>query len=880
MASPPGFFKVRGLSNDTNSGDTPVNEYFRAEDTDSEDHEAAPSEAHADTAPDPAVAGFRATWARAENGGRIGKVQTLSGKWPPTVGAKSTRYFLEVKEYTNLEEYRADYEARMKDGSFALIAGAPRTELDLTKPHRRVGQNFVDTASTCLGVDFDGLEPDDKASAIDSPGAYSDAEGAVFVALKRLPKAFMLAGCMVSATSSTGLKIVSTGAPSEGKARFRATWEASRALTCKQKEKLAKALKARAGLQCVDDELYSLAHFEFVPRPVFLEGKSDPITAPVYALPGGLLDIDAVCVELGIDLNAERDTHNRGSAGQGSPWTAKEKLALDLPPEQAEPLLRALLMAIGNGSGLRDGYNEWFGVITAIFNASKGAEWGWQIAVEWTGISYDTREVDKKWETLTKSNDGRNGIDYLIKLAVALAKEKKVEAAAGDDAAKSKAEELEASVAGVDRARAAATGFPDDADTLAAQKAQKPAVDRLQEALRWPGMDAALAGSSNIARDEFGSAMIGKGASSAPPMARQWITDRHVRGRVSMLSAMPEAGKTILDVGYAHAIATERPDLMGLSEIDRYGAVAIIALDNERADEFDLKGKAFRKHHGLQPTDFKHEINIIEDCGPLVERQPGGDLEPSRGIIAVAKRLAAYRERKNLSLVVIDTMLGAAGSGDTSDGPAMSGIMQVAKTIAETLNCSVDLINHLTKGGAARNPESMDAALGARSASATPRFMTNLRKEGTYVRTIQAKRSYIGPRGCSLYEFKSVDIVSTLPEDPARTVTEHVGVLVPATKAAMAEVFAAEDAHQALWEAHDKRKIKIRLAARSSKDHAAVATIIDAGVVDDAPAGERRAKAKRLLNVLIKDGRVEVVKEWPNGNEVKFVVPKEPPERI
>ena len=42
------------------------------------------------------------------------------------------------------------------------------------------------------------------------------------------------------------------------------------------------------------------------------------------------------------------------------------------------------------------------------------------------------------------------------------------------------------------------------------------------------------------------------------------------------------------------------------------------------------------------------------------------------------------------------------------------------------------------------------------------------------------------------------------------TVTEHVGILVPAAQAAMAEEFAAEAAHQALWEAHDKRKVKIK----------------------------------------------------------------------
>ena len=128
-------------------------------------------------------------------------------------------------------------------------------------------------------------------------------------------------------------------------------------------------------------------------------------------------------------------------------------------------------MAIGNGDGLRDDYNGWVGVIAAIFNASKGAEWGREIAVDWTGLSYDTKEVGEKWKALTKSGDGRNGVDTLLKLAMALAKGERSRGGgrAGSDAgdaARAKAEELEAAVSGIDRARAAATGFPDDADTL------------------------------------------------------------------------------------------------------------------------------------------------------------------------------------------------------------------------------------------------------------------------------------------------------------------------------------------------------------------------------------------------------------------------------
>ena len=416
----------------------------------------------------------------------------------------------------------------------------------------------------------------------------------------------------------------------------------------------------------------------------------------------------------------------------------------------------------------------------------------------------------------------------------------------------------------------------------AENEARKTGWDHFQEALRWPGQEKALKLSSGVARNKFGAAMIGKGASTTPSMARQWVTDRHARGHVSMLSGLPACGKTELDVAYAHAMATERPDLVGLSEMDRYGAVVFLALDSERAEEFKMRGEAFRKYHGLQPCDFKHEIYVIDDCGPVVERQSDKTFEPSRGIVRVAKFLAECRECENLSIVVVDTVLGAAGGADTADPSTTGAIMRVSKEIGILLNCSTDLINHHTKGGALRNPDGMDAALGTRDASATTRFMTNLKKEGNYVRVVQAKQSYHGPKGCFLYEFKSVDIVSVRPEDPTRTVVQSIGVLVPAAKSAAAGAFAAEDAHQALWEAHDTRKIKIKRKSGKTakgKDYASV-IIEDAGAVDYASPGGRRGEAERLLDLLIKDKRIEVVEEWVNRNQVEFIVPKEPEELV
>ena len=50
--------------------------------------------------------------------------------------------------------------------------------------------------------------------------------------------------------------------------------------------------------------------------------------------------------------------------------------------------------------------------------------------------------------------------------------------------------------------------------------------------------------------------------------------------------------------------------------------------------------------------------------------------------------------------------------------------------------------------------------------------------------------------------------------------------------------------------------------------------------MDYASPGGRRAEAERLLDLLIKDKRIEVVEDWVNRNKVEFIVPKEPEELV
>jgi hypothetical protein len=398
------------------------------------------------------------------------------------------------------------------------------------------------------------------------------------------------------------------------------------------------------------------------------------------------------------------------------------------------------------------------------------------------------------------------------------------------------------------------------------------------------GLGAAVSASDEIARDKHGAALFGKGASANPARSRRWITDRHVRGMVSSTNGSPSAGKSSLAVTYGHAIVTGRPGLAGLDRVERPGDVVIIAADGERASEFKLKSDALRKHHGLANTDFAHEFRVIEDVGPFVEKYPDGAWGPSHWLIGKARQLADYREHGKLSVIFVDTLLGVSGSGNTADAVDMQAIMEVAKTLAADLDCSVDLLNHLTKGGA-KDPTNMDSAQGARPVTATPRFAANLTRAGGLVRMTMAKETYFGPKGCPAFEFKSVDVaVEVYDEDfkLMRTGTEKVGVLAPAPRN-VAAAFALGDAHQALWQSQ-QTGVRIKRGARKGKRGSDHASLIVEAAVNLGPKGdaETRRKAEALVDQLVKDQRakIETARDGSRNKPVRFLDVSEPPEEV
>jgi hypothetical protein len=387
-----------------------------------------------------------------------------------------------------------------------------------------------------------------------------------------------------------------------------------------------------------------------------------------------------------------------------------------------------------------------------------------------------------------------------------------------------------------------------------------------------------------IARDKYGAALFGKGASTKLARSRPWITDRHVRGIVSSTNGSPSAGKSSLAVTYAHAIVTGRPGLAGLDRIERGGDVVIIAADGERAEEFKLKSEGFRKLHGLANADFANEIRVIEDVGPFVEKYADSAWGPSRWLIGIARQLADYREDGRLSVIFVDTLLGVSGSGNTADAVDMQAIMEVAKMLASDLDCSVDILNHLTKGGA-KNPANMDSALGARPVTATPRFAANLTRAGGVVQVSIAKGTYFGPKGCEAFEFKSVDVtVEVYDEDGVfmKHGTEKVGVLTPASKNVRL-TFALDDAHHSLWQAQ-QGGVRIRMGAKKGKRGSDHASVIVQAALNLGPEGDSlaRRKAEALVDELLnyKRAKIEAGRDASRNKSVKFLAITEPPEEV
>jgi hypothetical protein len=244
---------------------------------------------------------------------------------------------------------------------------------------------------------------------------------------------------------------------------------------------------------------------------------------------------------------------------------------------------------------------------------------------------------------------------------------------------------------------------------------------------------------------------------------------------------------------------------------------------------------------------------VVEDTGPFTEKVNNAWV-PSRWIIGLAGFLAQLRSEEKLAVVFVDTLLGVSGAGNTAESVDTQALLEVVKLMTSELDCSVEILNHFTKGGA-KDPASMDAGLGARSMTATPRFVTNLvNAAGDLVKVEAPKASYRGgPKATSIFEWKSVPIpVDAYDVDGnfIETRIEEIGILVPSTQLALRQM--REDAaYEALRKAAQSgiKIIRARAGGRSAPDHAHV-------IVKEAAGLKTAAEVEAMIETLIRQKRI------------------------
>jgi hypothetical protein len=351
----------------------------------------------------------------------IGKTWTPSGKWPVTAAVqrsgKSNTYAFEQVAYRGLEEAAADILRRIKGGSWTIIAGAPRPELDLKLLHRRLGANFVDAPTSLFIIDADGLTPD-PGRDLSRPEHFGKA--IVDAVRARLTKAgvntLAKAKLILLATASTGYSVNSAGEPARGCARFRLLFEVDKALTLAQQRVIMEAISKLPGFQsidatkdsCIDVNITTLSGNIFVARP---QGIGDSIATPVLIFDGEPL-VDAET------LGAELDLGGIPAVEPDTPRKPAGDRVMKAPEEKREALLSALVRALPNECAPRGDLAKWAGVGHAVYGACDGADWGFDVFSEWCSrwksgdhVLDEPRDNERLWPTL---HSGRNGISYLL----------------------------------------------------------------------------------------------------------------------------------------------------------------------------------------------------------------------------------------------------------------------------------------------------------------------------------------------------------------------------------------------------------------------------------------------------------------------------------
>lgn len=176
---------------------------------------------------------------------------------------------------------------------------------------------------------------------------------------------------------------------------------------------------------------------------------------------------------------------------------------------------------------------------------------------------------------------------------------------------------------------------------------------------------------------------------------RPWVMhNRYMRGTVTVLAAPGGAGKSLLSILDAIAVATGQP-LSG-EKVEGPSPVWIINAEDD-AEEIERRIVACASANGLIREDlegcpFYYASGYGKDLNIVVQK--GKDLEVNEKFVGYLIKTCI---EKNIALLIIDPMINFY-EGNESDNSEIKRVMRVLLRVAEEANCAVCMVHHLVKG--------------------------------------------------------------------------------------------------------------------------------------------------------------------------------------
>lgn len=322
------------------------------------------------------------------------------------------------------------------------------------------------------------------------------------------------------------------------------------------------------------------------------------------------------------------------------------------------------------------------------------------------------------------------------------------------------------------------------------------------------------------------------------------------RGQVTLLAASPGAGKSVLSIQMALAVAHEKPEVVGQKYIDWAGDTVLVS-NEESVDEVFRRIEATEKFFGLDARGRKHKIHVVPGPGiTLLEKTGGknGGIKPK--CAALLRYLVGVRTVSDTSLLVLDTLSSLMSGIEENDNQDMQRVMDFATHLARASFSAVVLVHHLSKGGANQEQASMFAARGASSIMGAVRsglqlsppseddtevFGWNEAQAKSIVRLDSTKSSHSAKASGAIgfFEWTSLDVETSDERFPGKTFPVSVGVLNPISPVPLAmDLPRLRDSLAKIQEfVHNKRSDEhIKISSRSNLPGKTVGEIL--GVTD------------------------------------------------